>query len=123
MACKQQMAGGGDRKEFGEAFDQAEHDHLPQCHWLLPRRSCGYPSSCAFWPPLPDRSAASRVRAGIWRWLWRDGNAILVGGSRPDERMTETLKQRLMGEARAAGFDVARVTTPTAIDALVSQRL
>src|SRR5262245_44945235 len=37
--------------------------------------------------------------------------------------MTETLKQRLMEEAQAAGFDVARVTTPTAIDALVSQRL
>src|SRR5262245_38769054 len=37
--------------------------------------------------------------------------------------MTETLKQRLLAEARAAGFDVARVTTPAAIDALVSQRL
>jgi epoxyqueuosine reductase len=37
--------------------------------------------------------------------------------------MTETLKQRLLVEARAAGFDVARVTTPAAIDALVSQRL
>ena len=37
--------------------------------------------------------------------------------------MTGSLKQRLMAEARAAGFDVARVTTPTAIDALVSQRL
>ena len=37
--------------------------------------------------------------------------------------MTETLKQRLLGEARAAGFDIARVTTPAAIDALVSQRL
>ena len=37
--------------------------------------------------------------------------------------MTGSLKQRLMAEARAAGFDVARVTTPTTIDALVSQRL
>jgi epoxyqueuosine reductase len=37
--------------------------------------------------------------------------------------MTGSLKQRLMAEARAAGFDVARVTTPSAIDALVSQRL
>ena len=37
--------------------------------------------------------------------------------------MTDSLKQRLMAEARAAGFDVARVTTPGAIDALVSQRL
>ncbi|HEU0060819.1 MAG TPA: tRNA epoxyqueuosine(34) reductase QueG [Hyphomicrobiaceae bacterium] len=37
--------------------------------------------------------------------------------------MTETLKQRLLAAARAAGFDVARVTTPAAIDALVSQRL
>jgi epoxyqueuosine reductase len=37
--------------------------------------------------------------------------------------MTETLKQRLLEEARAAGFDVARVTTPAAIDTLVSQRL
>jgi epoxyqueuosine reductase len=37
--------------------------------------------------------------------------------------MTDSLKQRLMTEARAAGFDVARVTTPGAIAALVSQRL
>jgi epoxyqueuosine reductase len=37
--------------------------------------------------------------------------------------MPDTLKQRLMAEARAAGFDAARVTTPTAIDALASQRL
>ena len=37
--------------------------------------------------------------------------------------MTDTLKQRLLVEARAAGFDVARATTPAAIDALVSQRL
>jgi epoxyqueuosine reductase len=37
--------------------------------------------------------------------------------------MTESLKQRLLAEAHAAGFDVARVTTPAAIDALVSQRL
>jgi epoxyqueuosine reductase len=37
--------------------------------------------------------------------------------------MTAILKQRLLAEAQAAGFDVARVTTPDAIDALVSQRL
>jgi epoxyqueuosine reductase len=37
--------------------------------------------------------------------------------------MRETLKKRLLAEARAAGFDVARVTTPSAIDALTSQRL
>jgi epoxyqueuosine reductase len=37
--------------------------------------------------------------------------------------MPDTLKQRLLAEARSAGFDAARVTTPTAIDALVSQRL
>jgi epoxyqueuosine reductase len=37
--------------------------------------------------------------------------------------MPDTLKQRLMAEARAAGFAAARVTTPTAIDALASQRL
>jgi epoxyqueuosine reductase len=37
--------------------------------------------------------------------------------------MSVSLKQRLMAEARAAGFDVARVTTPGAIDALVNQRL
>ena len=37
--------------------------------------------------------------------------------------MTGTLKERVLAEARAAGFDVARVTTPSAIDTLVSQRL
>jgi epoxyqueuosine reductase len=37
--------------------------------------------------------------------------------------MTDSLKQHLMAEARAAGFDVARVTSPGAIDALASQRL
>jgi epoxyqueuosine reductase len=37
--------------------------------------------------------------------------------------MSDSLKQRLMAEARAAGFVVARVTTPGAIDALVSHRL
>ena len=37
--------------------------------------------------------------------------------------MTATLKQRLLAEAQAAGFDLARVTTPAAIDALVSRRL
>jgi epoxyqueuosine reductase len=37
--------------------------------------------------------------------------------------MTATLKQRVLAEAQAAGFDAARVTTPEAIDALVSQRL
>src|SRR5262245_62410235 len=37
--------------------------------------------------------------------------------------MTATLKQRVLAEAQAAGFDAARVTTPEAIDALISQRL
>src|SRR5499426_1805639 len=37
--------------------------------------------------------------------------------------MTATLKQRVLAEAQAAGFDAARVTTPEAIDALTSQRL
>ncbi len=37
--------------------------------------------------------------------------------------MRESLKQRVLAEARAAGFDVARVTTPAAIGAPVSQRL
>jgi hypothetical protein len=36
MADKQQMTGRGDRNKFGQAFDQAEHNHLPECHPLLP---------------------------------------------------------------------------------------
>jgi len=37
--------------------------------------------------------------------------------------MTTNLKQLVLAEARAAGFDVARVTTPAAIDAKTGQRL
>ena len=37
--------------------------------------------------------------------------------------MTATLKQLVLAEARAAGFDVARVTTPAAIGTAVAERL
>ena len=37
--------------------------------------------------------------------------------------MTETLKDLVLAEARAAGFDAARVTTPVAIGAAVAERL
>jgi epoxyqueuosine reductase len=37
--------------------------------------------------------------------------------------MSDGLKQRVLAEARAAGFDAARVTTPAGIDAVVGQRL
>ena len=37
--------------------------------------------------------------------------------------MSETLKQLVLAEARAAGFDAARVTTPEAIDPRTGQRL
>jgi hypothetical protein len=37
--------------------------------------------------------------------------------------MTANLKQLVLAEARAAGFDAARVTTPAAIDPRTGQRL
>jgi len=37
--------------------------------------------------------------------------------------MTANLKQLVLAEARAAGFDAARVTTPSAIDPRTGQRL
>ena len=37
--------------------------------------------------------------------------------------MTASLKQLVLTEARVAGFDAARVTTPEAIDPKTSQRL
>ena len=37
--------------------------------------------------------------------------------------MTRTLKDLVLAEARAAGFDAARVTTPAAIDPRTGQRL
>src|SRR5438552_430823 len=41
----------------------------------------------------------------------------------PDPPMTANLKQLVLAEARAAGFDAARVTTPAAIDPRTGQRL
>ena len=37
--------------------------------------------------------------------------------------MNQTLKQLVLAEARAAGFDAARVTTPAAVGAAVAERL
>src|SRR5262245_32976918 len=37
--------------------------------------------------------------------------------------MKQTLKERLLAEARAAGFDAVRVTTPGAISGVVAERL
>ena len=37
--------------------------------------------------------------------------------------MSDGLKQRVLAEAHAAGFNAARVTTPAGIDAAVGERL
>lgn len=37
--------------------------------------------------------------------------------------MNQSLKERVLAEARAAGFDAARVTTPAAVSAAVAERL
>src|SRR6185295_460131 len=62
---------------------------------------------------------------------WPDRNFLLVVAgrhrysSRPGTRssMTKSLKELVLAEARAAGFDVARVTAPAAVGAAVAERL
>src|SRR5262249_21310465 len=95
------------------------------CH-----RAIAFPQSLH---PAPARvqvgsstHAARGCQAGAGDFWAGCGEAASLSWADHGEReaaMSGSLKQVALAAARAAGFDVARVTTPAAIDALTSDRL